>query len=88
MGNNTLYFSTKVELKMNGVTYRPAMCYQVPAFAKKSLQPFADAGKVTFYDEPVHFVNGAISHMTKAVQLSAVESISEEKPKVEKKKAE
>ena len=87
MNNTTLYFSTKVELKMNGVTYRPAMCYQVPPFAKKGLQPFADAGKVTFYNEPVHFVNGAIAHMTKEVQIPAVESIVEE-VKPTKKKAE
>ena len=85
MGNNTLYFSTKVELKMNGVTYRPAMCYQVPAFAKKSLQPFADAGKVTFHNEPVHFVNGAIAHRTTEAQLTAVESIVEEAKPVKKK---
>ena len=81
----TLYFSTKVELKMNGVVYRPAMCYVVPPFAKKSLQPFADAGKVTFYDEPVHFVNGAVAHMTKEVEIKPVPSVVKEIKNVKRK---
>ena len=85
MANETLYFSTKVELKMNGVVYRPSMCYVVPPFAKKSLQPFADAGKVTFYNEPVHFVNGGAVPIAKENAVVPVDSISDEKPK---KKAE
>lgn len=84
MANEILYFSTKVELKMNGVIYRPAMCYAVPPFARKSLQPFVDAGKVTFHNEPVHFVNGAIAHITKEVQ-TPVNSVIEEIKPVKKK---
>lgn len=87
MSNKELYFSTTVELKMNGVTYRPAMCYKIPPFAKKSLQLYADEGKVKFHDELVHFVNGAIAHMTKEIQTPAVESIVKE-VKTTKKKAE
>ena len=88
MKNETLYFSTKVELKMNGVTYRPAMCYQVPPFARKSLQPFVDAGKVKFHNEPVHFVNGAIAHINKEVQIVSVESINNTPVKASKKSEE
>ena len=85
MAKEVLYFSTTVELKMNGVIYRPAMCYAVPHFAKKSLQPFVDAGKVTFYNEPVHFVNGAVSRIATEGLAVPVDSIVDEKTK---KKAE
>ena len=86
MEQEVLYFSTTVELKMNGVTYRPAMCYKVPPFAKKSLQPLVNAGKVTFHEAPVHFVNGAISPMATDLPVTPVDSINEE-PKTTKKKA-
>lgn len=88
MSNEILYFSTSVELKMNGVTYRPSMCYQVPPFARKSLQPFVDSGKVKFHDAPVHFVNGAIAHINKDVQTVSVDSINNTAPKVTKKREE
>ena len=57
--NEILFFSTTTDLKMNGVIYRPSICYQVPPFSKKSLDKYAAEGKVTFYTEKVRFVNGA-----------------------------
>ena len=54
-----LYFSTKVELKINEVVYRPSICYPVPPLARKSLERYASEGKVIFYENKVRFVNGA-----------------------------
>ena len=68
-GEKNLYFSTKVELKINGTVYRPSICYQVPSLARKNLEKFAEAGKVTFYEQPVRFVNGALA-TTPADKLS------------------
>lgn len=56
-----LYFSTKVELKINGVSYRPSICYQIPSLARKSLEKFEAEGKVNFYEQRVRFVNGAVA---------------------------
>jgi hypothetical protein len=55
-----LYFSTKVELKINGTVYRPSICYKVPTLAKKSLEKFVAEGKVSLYTSPVRFVNGIV----------------------------
>ena len=79
-----LYFSTKVELKINNSIYRPSICYKVPALAKTSLEKYAADGKITFYSAPVRFVNGAIAHV-KTEQASAgvpsvVRVIDENKP--------
>ena len=56
-----LYFSTKVELKINGFVYRPSICYPVPSLARKSLENYEKEGKVTFYPNKVRFVNGALA---------------------------
>ena len=78
-----LYFSTKVELKIDNVIYRPSICYPVPTLAKKSLEQHAAEGRVTFYNTRVRFVNGAIASMpveqTTAVP-SVVSSVEESKP--------
>lgn len=76
-----LYFSTRVELKINGATYRPSICYPVPSLARKSLEKFAEAGKVTFYEQPVRFVNGALA-------VSAAEKVSTDVPSVVKETSE
>jgi len=62
-----LYFSTKVELRISGVTYRPTICYKVPPFAKKSLDKLEAKGTVTFYKEKVRFVNGGPAKKTTVV---------------------
>lgn len=56
-----LYFSTKVELKINDVVYRPSICYPVPSLARKSLEKYEAEGKVVFYENRVRFVNGAVA---------------------------
>ena len=69
------YFSTKVELKINGIVFRPSICYKVPALAKGSLEKYAAEGKVVFYPAKVRFVNGAVA--TNPVKQQGVASISE-----------
>lgn len=56
-----LYFSTKVELKINDVVYRPSICYPVPSLARKSLEKYESEGKITFYENKVRFVNGVVA---------------------------
>jgi hypothetical protein len=85
--DETLYFSTTVELKMNGVIYRPAICYKVPPCARAALEPLAAQGKVIFHKTMVHFANGAISHVPSVQPASGVDSIVEE-TKVIKRKVE
>lgn len=53
-----LYFSTKIELKIDGMIYRPSICYKVPTLAKRSLEANKN---VTFYSFPVRFVNGKVA---------------------------
>lgn len=79
-----LFFSTKVELKIDGMVYRPSICYPVPSLAKKSLEKFEADGKVVFYPTRVRFVNGAVV-IPSAEQTAGVSSIVEEE-KTEKKK--
>lgn len=83
-----LYFSTKVELRINNVTYRPAICYKVPPLAKRNLEEYESKGKVTFYSSPVRFVNGGLAPVL-TEQSSAVSSVvrSEERAaKISKRK--
>lgn len=56
--NELLYFSTKVELKIDGVIFRPSICYKVPPFARVSLEKNKN---VTFYPKQVRFVNGVVA---------------------------
>ena len=81
-----LYFSTTVELKINGVSYRPSICYKVPPLAKKSLEAFVKAGKVKFHKEPIRFVNGEISHKPKAQPVKEAASFVDEQPPKKKGK--
>ena len=71
---DTLYFSTKSELKINGIIYRPSICYKVPPLAKKSLKDYEATGKVTIYTSPVRFVNGGLAPVP-AGQTTAVPSV-------------
>ena len=84
--NEILFFSTTTDLKMNGVTYRPSICYQVPPFSKKSLDKFAAEGKVTFYPEKVRFVNGAAVAIKSEPQSVGVPSIVRDDVPVKAKK--
>jgi hypothetical protein len=80
-----LYFSTKNELKIGNVVYRPSICYKVPPLAKESLNKFAEKGVVVYYDSPVRFVNGAIAKMSEEQSAPGVPSVAKE-PQVYKKK--
>lgn len=81
-----LYFSTKVELKINNMRFRPSICYKVPVLAKKSLEKYAEGGKVTFYHQPVRFVNGAVVSSTTASVSEGVPSVVREEKPVRKRK--
>jgi hypothetical protein len=60
LSDKQLFFSTTSELKIDGMVYRPSICYPVPSLAKKSLEKYAADGKVVFYPTKVRFVNGAV----------------------------
>lgn len=75
--DDNLYFSTKVELKINGMIFRPSICYKVPPLAKKSLEKFSP-DKVTFYTSPVRFVNGALAPVLSEQASSGVASVVRE----------
>ena len=81
-----LYFSTKVELKINNVTYRPSICYQVPSLAKKSLEKYAAEGKVIFYEQRVRFVNGAVAQTPVDNITTGVASVVKENSEVKSSK--
>lgn len=70
-----LFFSTKVELKINNTIYRPSICYPVPALAKKSLDKYAADGKVVFYPNRVRFVNGALAPAASSMSSAGVSSV-------------
>jgi len=72
-----LFFSTKVELKINGMTFRPSICYSVPSLAKASLEKYAAQGKVVFHKEQVRFVNGAVAPLSAVQAFKGVESIGD-----------
>lgn len=73
-----LYFSTKKELKTNGVVYRPSICYKVPEIIKNSLKKYAEeTGAITFYTERVRFVNGIAVPVNIQKNNSEVRSIVE-----------
>jgi len=83
-----LFFSTKTELKIGNVVYRPSICYKVPSLAKGSLEKHAAKGLVTFYTEPVRFVNGALAQASSSQAAVSVSSIvrAPEETKLTKKK--
>ena len=56
-----LFFSTKKELKIDGVIYRPSICYKVPTLARRSLEKYEADRVVTFYPSKVRFVNGGLA---------------------------
>jgi len=76
--DEVLYFSTKQELKINNVVYRPSICYKVPSLAKASLQKFEKDGKVVIYKTPVRFVNGAVVASPEIKPVSSVSSVAKE----------
>ena len=81
-----LFFSTKVELLINGVRYRPSICYKVPTLAKASLEKFVLAGKVIFYKEPIRFVNGIATKKAPGKTAVAVPSVVRTTEPVKRKK--
>ena len=74
-----LYFSTKVELKIDGMVYRPSICYKVPVLARVRLLEYEKEGKVVIYKTPVRFVNGKVVYPA-ADQVSEVVSIIRDFP--------
>ena len=69
------YFSTKVELKIDNVVYRPSICYKIPSLAKRSLEKYAAEGTVAFYTERVRFVNGAVAKSSSEQAGGSVPSV-------------
>ena len=82
-----LYFSTKMELKINNVIYRPSICYKVPPFSKTKLKELEAAGKVIIYPNKVRFVNGAVVQAEKNTQAVASVVRPEETEKHSKRKS-
>ena len=76
--DETLFFSTKVELKINNTLYRPSICYKVPALAKASILQKEKEGKVVIYKTPVRFVNGAVVYPPSEQSSAGVSSIKRE----------
>lgn len=76
--NEILYFSTIVELQINGMVFRPSICYKVPPFTKNSLDKLAAEKKVTFYTSPVRFVNGAVVSVKAEKPVVGVPSVIRE----------
>lgn len=83
---DTLYFSTRVELKIDGVIYRPSICYKVPKFAKSNLEKNKN---VTFYSKPVRFVNGKVTAINEPGKRQPVISVNrvDEPVKTSKKRS-
>lgn len=81
-----LYFSTKVELKINGVSYRPSICYRIPSLARKSLEKFEAEGKVIFYEQQVRFVNGAVAIPLADNKSAGVPSVVKENSEIKNSK--
>jgi hypothetical protein len=67
-----LWFSTAVNLKIDGVTYRPSICYPVPPLAQTSLEAFVKQGKVKFYNKPVKFANGIAIEIPDAIPAAVM----------------
>jgi len=83
-----LFFSTKAELKIGNVVYRPSICYKVPSLAKGSLEKHAANGLVTFYTEQKRFVNGALAKNTTeqtAISVPSIARTAEDSKNVKKK---
>ena len=74
-----LYFSTKGELKIDRMVYRPSICYKVPVLARVRLLEYEKEGKVVIYKTPVRFVNGKVVYPA-ADQVSEVASITRDFP--------
>lgn len=81
-----LFFSTKVELKINDTVYRPSICYPVPSLARKSLTNYEAEGKVTFYKTRVRFVNGALAVPLTEKTSAGVPSVVREESEIKNSK--
>lgn len=77
--DEVLYFSTRVELKIDNVLYRPSICYRVPVLARTRIQDYEKQGKVTIYTSPVRFVNGKVVYPAETQASAGVASIVQEK---------
>lgn len=78
-----LYFSTKAEIRIHGVAYRPSICYKVPAGARESLEKHK---AVTFHEGPVRFVNGQTIKLGQSPAHAPVPSVMNKPGKESKKK--
>lgn len=76
--DEVLYFSTRVELKIDNVLYRPSICYRVPVLARTRIQEYEKQGKVTIYTSPVRFVNGKVVYPVEKQESTGVTSIVRE----------
>lgn len=73
---NSLYFSMKVPMKIDGKTYRTCICYEMNDRIRPTVEKLAEAGKAKLYDKPCFFCNG--KEVTK-------KNFPSSKPKKEKK---
>ena len=73
-----LYFSTKTDLKINGMVYRPSICYKVPVLARIRILEYEKEGKVVIYKTPVRFVNGKVVYPSADQTSAGVVSITRE----------
>ena len=71
-----LYFSTKTNLKINGMVYRPSICYKVPVLARVRILEYEKEGKVVIYKTPVRFVNGKVVYPSADQSSAGVASIT------------
>ena len=76
--DETLYFSTKSDLKINGMIYRPSICYKVPILARIKILEYEKEGKVVIYKTPVRFVSGKVVYPSTDKTSVGVASITRE----------
>jgi hypothetical protein len=60
------YFSVFVSLSINGVKYRPSICYPLSPLVEDAIEALAKKGQAAMYDGEVRFVSG------RAVPVAAV----------------
>jgi hypothetical protein len=60
-----MFFSVSVPMKIDGVLYRPSVCYSVPARAEKAVGDLVKGGRARLYQEEVRFISGVAHPVNK-----------------------
>lgn len=76
-----MFFSVNNSIKIGERTFRPCICYKVTPYLELTINKLAKEGKVTLHEKQIFFCNGKIVENKPAVK----ETLTEEKPKKEKK---